>query len=60
MFKRIAAILIAGILSSVPQAQTLINQGSYTSTSLVDTNSTSNSTSSVTTDNRVVQLLITM
>jgi len=44
-------VSIAMVMCSVSMAQTLINQGSYSSSSLVDTNSTSVSTSTVNTTN---------
>ena len=43
--------LLFGLVGPSLAQQTLINQAPYTSTSLVDTNSTSNSTSNVTTNN---------
>lgn len=49
MKKTIIAIAMAA--SSLSMAQTLVNQGGYSSSSLVDTNSTSNSASTVTTNN---------
>ncbi len=49
MRKTIMALALAASMGA--QAQTLINQGGYTSSSLVDTNSTSNSTSTVNTTN---------
>jgi len=46
------SLVLLGVFSaSAASAQTLINQGGYSSTSLVDTNSTSNSVSNVTTNN---------
>lgn len=50
MFKR-GLLALFVMLSSVTHAQTLINQGTYDSKSLVDTNNTSVSTNNVTSNN---------
>lgn len=49
--RKILVALMLGLAASLTSAQTLVNQGTYDSRSLVDTNSTSNSLSTVNTTN---------
>ena len=54
MVKQVLAALLI-VTAGSASAQTLINQGTYDSKSLVDTNSTSASTSTVNTTNNTIE-----